>query len=537
MPLASIDHDAVALAPFGPLRRAEVMLVQACTTGEIAKVGLRRPEAASRERSIRARLLAFILRGGIQLPGRRIELMGAWIEGRLDLGGLDFNGSVWFYRCNFDLPVVLDTARFSGSVTFSGCHMLSLLADDLRVGKDLTLNAGCSVESDLHLRRARVGGDLNLARMDLSNGRESAPARRALVADGARIGGDVKLTDDFQAIGEVRFHGARVGGDVLASGHFNGNQLAEGGRGTALLLDRAEIHGSVLFDPKFGAAGCVSLRRARIGGDLDATGASFDWLNDAAWSDGVSLALDRARVEGALILRELQSPLQSASLRGARVGTLCDDVQSWGERITLDGFTYESLGEGALANARYRIGWLERQVPSHLRAPFRMQPWLEAARVLRKMGHEHGASLIAVRRERWLRRIGVVGAAVPAWMRWPVRAGHWVLGALCGHGQRPGRLVTWLAAVWLLCGGAYGAAVAMGDTATAQGKFSPLGYSADRLLPLLDLGLQPPVAWGEPNAWTAALRWVSYAEAGFGWVALLLLVASLAGWLDRERKI
>jgi hypothetical protein len=142
-----------------------------------------------------------------------------------------------------------------------------------------------------------------------------------------------------------------------------------------------------------------------------------------------------------------------------------------------------------------------------------------------------------MRREHWLRRIGVVGAAVPSLLRQPVRAGHWLLGALVGHGYRPGRLVGWLLSVWLACGLAYWAAVTMGPAQHSDGTFSPLGYSADRLLPLLDLGLNPPVEWFDTALWATALRWLTFAESAFGWLAILLLLASLAGWLDRERNI
>jgi len=45
------------------LRRAERMLVRACRSGAIAKVGLRLPVAPSAEIGVRSSLLAFILRG------------------------------------------------------------------------------------------------------------------------------------------------------------------------------------------------------------------------------------------------------------------------------------------------------------------------------------------------------------------------------------------------------------------------------------------------------------------------------------------
>jgi hypothetical protein len=281
----------------------------------------------------------------------------------------------------------------------------------------------------------------------------------------------------------------------------------------------------------------VALRRARIGGDLDATGASFDWLGDSAWGGGTSLVLDRARVDGALILRELQAPLLGASFVGARVGSLVDDATTWGERLVLDGFAYSRLGEGAPLDTMFRVDWLERQKPSHLRAQFRVQPWRRLISVLRRMGHAHRAGSIALRREQRLRRIGWVGSWAPPALRWLPQAGHLMLGLLAGHGYRPARLLGWMAAVWLLCGAAYWAAADFGP-ATAAGLpagafFSPFAYSLERLLPMLAVGQSG--TWVAEPAWSEAVRWLSHLETAFGWLALLLLLASLAGWVDRDR--
>jgi hypothetical protein len=32
------------------------------------------------------------------------------------------------------------------------------------------------------------------------------------------------------------------------------------------------------------------------------------------------------------------------------------------------------------------------------------------------------------------------------------------------------------------------------------------------------------------------MRWLSQFESGFGWLLALLLLASLAGWVDRDRR-
>jgi hypothetical protein len=539
MPSTRIAPPAPApdllLARFGPLRRAERLLLHACRDGEIARVGLRRPDAPEDDVVIRAGVLAFVLRGGVRLARRRLQLMGACIEGRLDLGGAAIAGDLWFFRCRFDAPVLLDGARVRGSVSFTGCQLTRLLAEGSVIEGDLALNAGCIVTEELHLRHARIAGDLDGARLDLRGDAAADPSRHALRADGVRVAGEVRLTEGIQAVGEVRFVGARVGGDFRAGGHFTGPLLPGGGRGVALRLDRLEVGGNLRLGEDFGAAGRTSLRRARVGGDLDATGATFDRLGDAAWSQGAGLVLDQARIDGALVLRQLQAPLLGASFVDTRVGTLSDDASTWGERLVLDGFAYDRLGEGAPLDTVFRVDWLERQDPAHLRGQFRVQPWRRLIRVLRRMGHERRAGSIALRREQRLRQAGRVGAWAPAVLRWLPRGGHLLLGALAGYGHRPERLLLWAAGIWLACGAMFWAATA--DAGAAAAGPAPLGawaYSLDRLLPLVEF--DSARRWAAATSWTDALRWLGRFEAVFGWAAALLLLGSVAGWIDRDRR-
>lgn len=534
------SNDLAALAGFEPLRRAELLIVQALASGEIAKVGLRQPNSPVAAASVRGSFLAFVLRGGLTVKARRLELVGAFVEGRVDLGHAAVPGSLWFYRCTFDSQVLLDGARVAGGVAFAACHLSSLSAEASSIAGDFGVHAGSSVDYDLRLSRARIDGDLDCTRLNLCGPNASGgPPRQALVADAVQVAGDVRLADGFQAIGEVRFRAARIQGDLRARGNFTGSLASDGGRGTALMLDRIEVGGSVRFDGGFfGAAGRVSLRQARVAGDLDASGASFDRLDEAGSSGDDGLVLDRAHIEGSLILCGLQTPLVGASFVRTRVGTLVDDQTTWGKQLALDGFAYSRLGDDSPLDTVFRLDWLERQAPAHLQSHFRMQPWRRLIRVLRRMGHDRHATSIAVLREHRLRAIGHIGSWAPPALRWLPQAGHRLSGALAGYGYRPVRLLGWLATVWLLCGGAYwiaaGHALAPGATPATDSLLNPLLYSLDRLLPWVALGQ----AHGWPGGLTdtGALRWLAHLESAFGWLAVLLLLASLAGWMDRDRR-
>lgn len=486
------------LAGFAPLRYAERLVVQACLAGDIAKIRLQMPAGPSLDCSVRAAFLAFLLKGGVPMRGRRLHIVGAFVEGRLDLGGVAVPASLWFYRCRFDSPLLLDDAHIAGDLSFGGCHLPALMADGCTVDGSLVLNAGCSIDRELRLCRARVGGDVDFVRLDLTGGAAGGTARRALNADGLRVGGDLRLHDGFDALGEVRLCRARVDGDVLLSGRFSGNADDENRRDIALRLDRFQAGGSLRLDAGFGSAGGVSAVRLRVDGDLDATGAGFDRLGDGAWGDGAALRLDHARIGGTLVLRQLQEPLLGASFVDARAGALVDDASTWGERLALDGFRYKRFGSGAPLDAAFRLDWLERQPPGHLKADFRAQPWRRAIRVLRRMGHGQRAARLAVRRETWLRRSGRIGEWAPRGLRWLPWLAHAAHGLLDGHGYRPLRLLGWLG----------------------------LGWGVSALLPMLAAG----------TGWPELLRWWPTVGSGFAVLLAVLAVASLAGWTDRDRR-
>lgn len=539
--LASLPAEH-PLARFEPLRPAERVLLRACRHGDIARIGLRRPREATAEVTVRASFLAALaLQNGAHRQSRRIQLLGAWVEGRLDLGECRVPASLWFFRCVFDTTPLFDGARIQGGLAFPDCELPGLLAERCRIAQDLSLNAGCSIASELRLQQARIAGDFNATRLSLVGQEASLPARRSLVADGIEIGGDLRIAEGFDAAGEVRFAGARVRGDLVASGaRVHGPVDASGARRCALVLDRIEIGGDLRLDQGFAAAGSVSAKRAHIGGDLECSGAAFDRVGDAAWGEGISLVLDRARIRGTLRLARLEAPLLGASFAGTRAGALVDDAGTWGERLVLDGFAYSRFGDGASLDSGFRLGWLERQLPAHLSDDFRMQPWQRVIEVLRRMGRSGSAGTLAVRREQRLRRIGRIGSSMPAALRGVARTAHAMFGALAGYGWRPQRLAAWTIVLWL------GAALFFGlaDQAEAlrpvvageAASFQPLAYALDLLLPGIDLheaSRWTPVA-GQP--WGDGARVTGWLLRLFGVLAAALLLVSLAGWADRDRR-
>jgi hypothetical protein len=548
-----VSADAAALQALHPLRRAEEIVLLALREGDVARVGLRRPLVPTADNTLRGAFVACLARGGsgdLQ-AGRSLQIMGAWIEGRVDLHDEAVAESLWFYRCVFDSTPRVDGARIHGSLSFSDCLLPGLRAEDCEVAEDLSLNAGTTVRTEVRLARARIGRHLDCERASLRSAeRAEAPWRRRLTADGARIGGNVMISGGFEAHGEVSLVRSRVGGDVRATGaRLSARLEASGVRGDALNLERAQVGGQVRLDDGFCASGTVSLTGTRIDGDLRCTGAEFDLFGEAAYAGTPALRLDGARIGGTLALAGLKHPLAAASLAGTRAAVLHDDAGSWGERLVLDGFRYGRLAAGTPADAALRVQWLAQQDPAHLDEDFRPGPWRELIAALRRSGHEHAASEVAMARERHLSRVGRVGLGASPAARGLTRLAHDGLGLLAGYGYRPARVLGVMTAVWVACGALYVAATQAGALATVGAAgvpapaVRPFMLSLDLLLPIVDLQQGnhfAAVGSGafdaqDASLWRWAARSAAWFEVVFGWVALFVFLGALAGLFDRDR--
>jgi hypothetical protein len=542
----------------------------------------------------------FKAQGTVGLKGARIGGQLACRNGNFDGKG---NDALSAEGASIEGDVVLD-GRFEAKGTvqlrgaqvrgqlncaggnFDGCDAPALAAESAEITGAAILTGGFTAKGEVRLLLAKIGGQLNC-----TGGKFVGSQGDALSADGASIAGDVFLKGGFESRGSVGLLGARIGGQFDCAGaNF------EVDSGFALLCDGATIAGSVSLSDGLCAKGEVRFVDARIGGALACKSSHF------TASGTYDLNFEKAQVDGVWFLRELARTTINAGYM--RVDVLDDDLQAWGHRSVLDGFEYGSLAGNAPKSARERIEWLHVQTAEHLglsdggRA-FRPQPWQHLQKVLRRMGHREEARKVAVEFEARLRvadQIGLSAAGTPAPVRVLkrqfVRALHAAFGFLAGYGYRPLRLVFALFALWLTCGvlywtlalppysvfgptdplvfqnPRYGACMPNGSQGLPVGPdavprsggnwylcsalppeyptFSPLVYSLDVLLPLVDLGQEK--AWGplvptaKPSVWHETLsvspghvaRWLAWFQTLFGWLASLLLVAIVSGLARRH---
>lgn len=201
---------------------------------------------------------------------RGIRLAGATITGEVDLAGLEIPFPLHFSGCEFDSPLTVEGAALQ-ELTVTGCKLPGLLGNGVRVRLDLNLSGSRVVgahettvgyyrRASVWLCEADIGGHL-LCAGTLLNGF----GERALQADRMRVGGTVRLLQDFTAIGQVRLLGAHVEGSV----DFAGARLSDPG-GVALDLSDAAVGGNVLFTSagtrRLTVKGRLDMNNARVSG-------------------------------------------------------------------------------------------------------------------------------------------------------------------------------------------------------------------------------------------------------------------------------
>ena len=507
---------------FGYLTPAERDLCAGVGTGEIVVIGdgTRPGEEAGEARQIRAALLrALILNrvkdGPVHDKGVRVE--GGRITGTLDLEGCRIGRDIEVANCRFDKPPVLRAARVD-SLFLNGSDLPGVVADRLQAEGNISLN-GVETAGEVRLAGARLGGDLSCTGTQLRAGKSGI----ALTADALQADGDVFLSD-AETLGEVRLVGAWLGGD--------------------LACDKATLR---------------------------------------AMQSGAALVAPRLSAKGTLFWRGLEGIEGVVDLTNAEVGAVCDDRISWPKRgdLLLDRFRYGAItGTGAPLDADARIDWLDRQDPARVGADFWPQPWEQCAKVLREMGHREDARRILIAKEE--RQRAARRARTDGWARYTLRLWDTVLAQVTGYGYRPFRALYFLAVLWLYgafvfwdaarvdsikpndpfvlrsakwayCApdyeqeideapfrprndGARSQLACFRDQPEAQGypAFNALVYSADTLLPVVEVEMQAFWLPDDRHPYGAVARYYLWAHIALGWAFSILAVAGFTGLIRTE---
>ncbi len=455
-------------------------------------------------------------------------------------------------RNEFDLgnatsegEVVLTGSTLGGDLIFIGSTVknhgaIALLADSLKVSGNVLLSEGFNADGQVILIGSDIGRNLNCAR-----GRFNNRGGFALSADDLKVGGSVFLHDGFSAEGEVRLIGADIGHNLdCVRGAFKNPSAI------ALLADDLRVGGYVALRDGFNAEGGVSLMGANIGDQLTCIDGTFKNPNGVAVSaEGLNVSRDADfgagnrsfELEGTLDLHgaEIKGGLQllpksvsnewALDLREVTATNFHDKQSGWPvyNNLKLDGFVYGHIDNDSPKDAKKRVEWLRRQGAAH----FAIQPYEQLAKVLREEGDDAGARAVLIKMhvdQFWNTKIGFLE-----------RCKSVVLWATIGYGYAPWRAL-WGIALLVVTGFFLfrrgirrGWIISTEEHPERYKPFSPLTYSLETLLPLVDL--YQSKHW-IPDANTRDgrnLRRYLWFHTLAGWFFASMLIAGVTGLVQK----
>jgi hypothetical protein len=507
-------------------------------------------------RNCRASVIRDILRGRLaaEPDPHGLRLRGARIVGQLDLGNLTTDVYLDLADCLLEEGVVARDARLA-SIALAGCqieHRTEPALDATRLTCSAFTLAGARITGHaeggaVSLRGARIGGNLECDGAVLSN--DCGPA---LDARGARVNQDVYLRAGFAATGAgqdgaVNLVGAHIGGTLDCSGAKLRNHS-----GPALRAFRLQVEGDVFLIGEFSATGsgdrgAVRLTGARIGGNLDCSGAEL--CNDsgpALLAYGVQVGQDIYLTRK--FIATSRGDREVINLRTTRVGGSFDFNPERLEhrddprnRLKVDGLTYTGVpGPKAGLEPNYGAektsGERWRELLQDGTPSYTAQPYQQLAAGYRALGNDRQARRTLIRQ-----RDDQLARTHPHWSE---RLWGRITKVTLGYGYQPWKALLFLAAVvfvscllaWVL--GAHGALTQTDQTATPGRSCTvvqqisvgldlnlPVGTSVARV----DCGLTSDSA----SVTAASLSVVGWVLRLLAWVFAALFIA---GFTSAVRK-
>jgi hypothetical protein len=443
------------------------------------------------------RLLGARISGDLTLTGARLTNPGG---SALNADRLTVEGSMFCQEgFHAEGEIRLLGARITSQLSFIGARLTNpggsaLNADRLTVEGSMFCQEGFHAEGEIRLLDARITGPLSFIGARLTN-----PGGTALNADRLTVEGSMFCQEGFHAEGEIRLLGARITSQL----NFIGARLTNPGR-RALSAGRLIVGENMFCRGGFQAVGQIDLLGAKITGQL-----SFD---GARLINPDRTALDCEGVEaGSLRLSAGFTAKGKVDLSGARVGTLHDDPKCWPEDLDLNELVYDDLEPDE--PARKRLKWLGQR-----RKRYRAQPYEQLAAYYRRQGHDEEARRVLLAKYRHYR------ASRP----WYARIFGYLLDGIVGYGYRPGRAALWMLA--LLAAGSIFFAHHRPEPLKADEHphYHPVLYTADVLLPIIDLGQEGAFKH------QGLAQWVVSAMIVLGWLFATAVVAGVTRVLTRN---
>lgn len=451
-------------------------------------------------RTVRAEVLRALLLGGEQAEGEvpALRIRGARISGTLNVRYAVAECAVLLVGCSFERTPNLYGTQVR-QLNLSGSVLPGLDAATLRVDGVLRLT-DCRIPGPVRLGGARITRALFFdgARIGIDADGSTVPNDEAVLQLNHAVTEDDLWWPGIEVRGEVRISGATVTGLIQLDDAVLLNPGA-----TALQAENVTV-GSDVRAMRLRVQGRVNLRGSRIPGQLNLAYARL------CHPEGAALRASSCAI-GELWLREARPIEGGVNLRRSQIDLIHADPQVWPPEVRLDGLTYTSLVPHLPAQRRLPL--LEREADGY--APYAYEQ-LTAA--YRRIGDDDAARTVLLAKQRRHRR------TLPGY----ARAWGYLQDVTVGYGFRPVRAAAWLFS--LLLAGAV-AFAAHHPRPLKQGEappFSPVFYTLDLLLPIIDFGQEKAY---NPTGW---YQWLSYLLIVTGWLLATTIAAGITRSVSRQ---
>ena len=588
MPFTSIADFIATENP----SEAELALIDACRAGTHRTLPLGTTEAslppegpATPDREVRAKLLRLLIMGGTPACGLHtsgIWLIGAYVTGPLDLRFVKTRGRLALTYCRLSEVPQLEQSEIS-QLTLSYSHVPGLSARGVQVEGHILLR-NLTSNSTVDVAGSKIGGQLVCSDAVLDGGKdEEGSQKTALYAQGVEVK-QSQILNNLIATGTVDVSGAKIVGQLVCNDAvLDGGKGAKGDQRDALFAAGVDAGESFLLNT-LTTTGRVYLAGAKIGGQLDCEGASFDGGKDANGSQQDALNAQGMNVAGSFSFRGLKTVTGQVYLAAAHVGNLADDAASWpmgpGDPY-LNGFTYDRIGGSSPLTLSARSDWLAKG--SRFNGDFLPQPSTHFARVLRDMGHATEARRVLTERDRVLfaeshkanlialtaARTGNGSDVGKSCLRYHLlRFWDWFSFVASGYGHAPQRALfvsflaigigailfftawhagvmvpnsaiiltspDWFAAMKTTTNAPSHAWIKL-PSATHYETFYSLPYALDVFVPFVSLGQEQAWAATTTSGFGIFVRWFTFAYQITGWAITALGIAAITGFVQKNQ--
>ena len=319
------------------MTEAEKQFVECLARGNPCILGNAVPKAqeSGAHNTVRSEVIRFFAFGGDEahpVRGTHIILEGARVPPDISLnliyGRIPY--LLGMHNCLLESDILMIGAQCI-SLSLADSHLHGrLVAEGAKIDGNVLMRRGFVATGEIRLTAAHIGGFL-----DCENGKFLNPGKMAIVADSVRVDGNVWLRGGFFAEGEVRISAARIGGELDCSGGRFDNPGE-----CALRADGAYVRSRIVMR-RASIAGGARLIGAYTNGELDCEGGRFDG------GEGVSLHADKVTAGRGIALHEGFFASGEVRLLGARTD---------GNLNCSSGKFHNNLGQKALSADLAHVG-------------------------------------------------------------------------------------------------------------------------------------------------------------------------------------